>query len=318
MERIRPLPPLIDRHGVSPVLFAVLVLLFLFFLYQGVGGAISYLLFGSVPIDDNVTGYRVVTGIGQILFLLIPTILLVRMASLRPSAFLQLRRADIRLYGIAFAGIFSLSQVLQLYIMLQEKIPLPENIKTLYDELESMFEEAYKALAGSSSPGEFLFVLLIIAVIPGVTEELLFRGLIQRSFARRMSQWKAALITGVVFALYHLNPFSFIPLAVLGIYLGFLAMRARSVWVAAAAHFFNNMIACAAFYLNLDDSSLVTGNPEEMPLPSLLLTGGLSLVVFILSVFLVIRLTPPADVDAEIEPAGTSQTNHPLNTSIPS
>jgi hypothetical protein len=146
-------------------------------------------------------------------------------------------------------------------------------------------------LVGSHSPGELFVVIVVVALIPAVVEELMFRGLVQQSFERSLTPSRGVVVTGVVFAAYHLNPFAFIPLCALGIYLGFLAMRAGSIWVSATAHFVNNAAASVAVYLHFDDNAIVNGNPETMPPQVLLPTVFVFAVIFVASTYMFIHVT---------------------------
>ena len=62
----------------NPLGFVVLALAAIFFLYQVVGGGITLLLFGQSVTSDNVQWMRVATMLAQIVFLLIPTLILMR------------------------------------------------------------------------------------------------------------------------------------------------------------------------------------------------------------------------------------------------
>ena len=291
----------LERHGISPILFAFLSLIIVFLLYQIIGGLLTILFFGLKPTPNNVIGFRFGTGLAQILFLLVPTLLLVRFASFRPKEYLRIRSTDVKMLIIPFVGIFSLQQILQIYLVFQEKIPLPESIEKINQQFKQLFEEAYKLLAGSHSLQELLIVIVIVALIPAVCEELLFRGLVMRSFEEGLGSGRGVMLSGVIFGAYHLNPFTFIPLAILGVYLGFIAYRANSVWVSAAAHFYNNAFACIALYLQWDDDAVVTGNPNDMSLPMLLATLWFFGVIFLVSTYYFIHLTKQRVTQEEIE-----------------
>lgn len=293
VQAISPPPriPLVERFGISPVLFAFLSLIFIFILYQLIGGIITLLIFGMQPTSNNIFGYRLATGLGQILFILIPTLILVRFVSFTPREYFRLKLPTFQTVIVPLIGIFSLQQVLQIYLIFQEKIPLPENIQSMLEKFKTMFEELYKQLVATNSVPELLWVILIIALIPAVAEEFMFRGLIQRSLEKGLNPVRGVILTGIIFGAYHLNPFSFIPLAVIGFYLGFLAVRADSVWVSSAAHFYNNAIACIAIYFHLDDDAVVTGNPKEMPVGVLATTFLLFTMAFIVSTYYFVRFT---------------------------
>ncbi|MFI5253520.1 MAG: CPBP family intramembrane glutamic endopeptidase [Bacteroidota bacterium] len=295
-EDVQFFPPLarmtfIERYNISPVLFAFIALVFVFILYQVVGGLLTLLLFGLKPLQSQALGFRIATGVGQIIFIFVPTLLLVRFVSFDPAEYLRLKFPDVRLFFLAIIGIFSLQQVLQVFMVVQDKIPLPHALEKFIEPLKKMIEEMYQMLVNSTTVPELLLVLFIVAFIPAIAEEFLFRGLVQGCFERAFGSWKGVFVTGVIFGAYHLNPFSFIPLAALGIYLGFLAMQAGSIWVSIIAHFFNNAVACLAVYYHLDEDAIVTGSPTSMSTVELLLTAVISGVIFIVSTYYIMKLT---------------------------
>jgi hypothetical protein len=282
---------LVERHGISPVLFGLIVLGIIFLLYQIVGGVVTVLLFGMKPDPQNVNGFRIATGLSQLILILLPAILFTRLISFTPSKYLRLRLPKLKLLFYPLLGMISLQQILQVYLLVQEHIPLPESVQKIVQQFKELFEEVYKVLVSSSSIPELLFVTLVIAVVPAFAEEFLFRGVVQRSFEKGISPRWGMILAGCIFGLYHLNPFTFIPLAALGIYLGFLAQRAESLWVPIAAHFYNNAFAAVAMYLHLDDDALITGKPDEMSFGMLAGTFLVSSLVFIGSTMLFVRDT---------------------------
>lgn len=286
-----PPPTFIERHGISLLLFTFLSLFLIFFLYQIVGGVITYLVFGMRLNADNTTGYRIATALGQIIFILIPTVFLVRLVTHRPVEYLRFRTPKFAAIVTALIGIFSLQQVLQVYMVFQEKIPLPPELQSLMQQFKEMFDTLYKQLVGAQTPGELIVVLVVVAVVPAVTEELMFRGLIQRNLERVLTPVGGMMVTSVIFAGYHLNPFSFIPLVAIGMYLGFLAMRSGSIWMSMIGHFANNAVAVLSLYGDVPDDYVVFGNSTEMSLPALFITFWFFGLLFILSTLLFLRIT---------------------------
>lgn len=297
-------PTFLERHGISPLVFGLVVLVVIFFLYQLVGGGITLLFFGlHPPTPGSVNAYRLVTGLGQLLLMLLPTILLTRLASARPMEYLRVRPPDIRTLILPLFGIFSLQELLQIYLLFQERLPWPEGVRRLMEQFKDLFEQVYRMLVSSSSVPELFFVVVIVALIPAVSEELLFRGLVQRSFEKGLTPVKGMVLTGIIFGAYHLNPFSIVPLSILGIYLGFLTMRANSVWVSVSAHFYNNLFACIAVYLHMDEDSLVTGNPSEMPIGILLGSFFVFLLIFIAATTYFMRITEGEGSSPGVQPS---------------
>jgi len=86
---------------------------------------------------------------------------------------------------------------------------------------------------------------LIIAVAPGICEELLFRGFMPRFF-EGSSQKAVIVITALLFAAFHLDPFRFLPVFFLGLLLGYLTLRSGSIYNSMLSHTLNNGTALLA------------------------------------------------------------------------
>ncbi len=298
---LQPMPPLsfVERYGIHPILFVFLSLLFIFFLYQGLGNIITLLIFGIDLKKANITGLRVITGVGQILFILVPTFFLARLASLEPLAFMRIRKPNPLAIIHALVGVFSLQQLLQVYLYVQDKLPLPPIIRQAEQQLKDIYEQTLTLLVGSHSVPELLFVILIIAVIPAIAEEFFFRGVIQRSLEKGLNPVYGYVVTGIIFGMYHLNPFALVPLAVLGIYLGFLANKSDSIWVSSVAHFFNNALACLAAYFHIDDTAIGTTDPEFMNPREMFLWFIIMAAIFSASTYMFLKVTNPKKHDDE-------------------
>ena len=91
-----------------------------------------------------------------------------------------------------------------------------------------------------------LMLLCVISLTPGIVEELLFRGFVQRRLLARLPVAPAILITSAFFAAAHLDPMHAMGVAPLGIWLGVIAWRANSIWPSILGHIGNNAFAVLA------------------------------------------------------------------------
>jgi membrane protease YdiL (CAAX protease family)/NAD-dependent dihydropyrimidine dehydrogenase PreA subunit len=100
-----------------------------------------------------------------------------------------------------------------------------------------------------SGPVGVVLTVAVIALAGPVLEEVLLRGVVLGAVAGRVGAWPAILGCAVAFALLHASLWSFLPLTVLGIGLGWLATRSRTLWPAIGAHvLYNAVLVAAAFY----------------------------------------------------------------------
>lgn len=100
----------------------------------------------------------------------------------------------------------------------------------------------------------FASVVTVCLVAP-VLEEMLFRGVILRSFLYQYSRWTAILTSALLFGLAHLNVYQFAAGLLMGTVLGWLYERTRSLWPSILLHGAYN-IAVTAIYYAANDGEL--------------------------------------------------------------
>jgi membrane protease YdiL (CAAX protease family) len=230
-----------------------LALALVFLLYQGIGSLAVLLATGGKIAGGSTPLLRWLTLAGQLLLMLVPTLLLARLRFGRIRTSLRLTFPEPLEILVIVVAVFALQQVLQGYMAFQDSLPLPEPLRRIVDLFRDAVESSYRLLAQASDPVEFVFVVITVALVPAICEEFLFRGLVQGSLEESFGGMWAAVVTGVVFGMYHLNPFSIVPLVALGVFFGYVVYRSGSLLLAITAHFFNNFVACTALYLRYDD-----------------------------------------------------------------
>jgi len=89
-----------------------------------------------------------------------------------------------------------------------------------------------------------LFVMLtLIAVLPGICEEVSHRGMLLKSFSSRMGIMRAMLFSSILFGFMHLNIVQVFFAAVLGYIIALATVATKSLWVGIIMHFMNNALA---------------------------------------------------------------------------
>ena len=148
-------------------------------------------------------------------------------------------------------------------------------------EREDTAAELTAFLTKLSSPGELLLALLIIAVLPAVGEEIVFRGLIQNELHRGTHNVHVAIwVAAVLFSAIHMQFYGFLPRLLLGALFGYLYYWSGNLVLAIIAHFVNNAVSVLALYfyqrgaLSFDVESQESA-PMGVVIPSALVTAGL-------------------------------------------
>ncbi|MEQ8905461.1 CPBP family intramembrane glutamic endopeptidase [Ekhidna sp.] len=137
-------------------------------------------------------------------------------------------------------------------------------------------------LTDFTSPTHFTLALVVVAIIPAIGEELLFRGLIQNFFAKAFANHHIAIwVTGFIFAAIHMQFFGVMPRMFLGVLFGYLYHWSGNLSVAMIGHLANNGLALIALYLAQKD--VVEVSPEQMeqaaPWPAVLIFAVVSFLL---------------------------------------
>lgn len=132
-------------------------------------------------------------------------------------------------------------------------LKLPAGLKEIEDWMHTAEEKANQiteAFVSVKSLNGLAANMLVMAIIPAIAEELLFRGVIQQLIARITKRPVLAVwLTAIVFSMIHMQFFGFFPRLVLGVFMGYLYLWSGSLWLAIVAHFTNNAAAVIAGYL---------------------------------------------------------------------
>jgi membrane protease YdiL (CAAX protease family) len=125
------------------------------------------------------------------------------------------------------------------------RIPFPDYLLRFDVNSEAIVEAFLKM----STIWDLLYTLIVIAVVPAIGEELLFRGYLQQKVGRWLKNpHTAIIITAFLFSAIHLDIQGIIPRLVLGVLLGYLYYWSKSLWLPIFAHFVNNAQAVIFSY----------------------------------------------------------------------
>jgi len=109
------------------------------------------------------------------------------------------------------------------------------------------FEEFFRILSPSSFT-ELVTLSIITILVVAPCEEVLFRGFIQRGLESSLGSRGGILLSSLLFGVFHLNPWQFLPAFLLGTILGYVfKKRGYRLWCPIALHASYNV---ALFVLN--------------------------------------------------------------------
>ena len=152
--------------------------------------------------------------------------------------------------------------LVNLSFLANEAIPLP----SWAADYEDQAEETLKSILEMNSPVIFILNLLLIAVLPGIGEELLFRGIVQKQIGGILRSPIAAIwIAAFIFSAIHMQFEGFLPRLILGVVLGYLYYWTKNLWVPIIAHAFNNGIQVVLIYaMDMDLSDFEDQGSDQL------------------------------------------------------
>jgi len=123
-------------------------------------------------------------------------------------------------------------------------------VETWMRNSEDQANDITVAFLSGKGIGSLFSNLFIVALLPAIGEELLFRGLLQNLIKKmtQSSHW-GIWITAAIFSALHLQFFGFLPRLLLGALFGYLLEWTGTLWLPVIAHFINNATGVIVYFI---------------------------------------------------------------------
>ena len=228
----------------------LLALIILHFAYGMELGATANFLNDS----ENLAPARIMQMVSQVGLFLFPPLMLAWAVSEKTMRFLGV--APSRNPKILLPAVLLMFASLPLVHGLSElnhAIQLPAALSGLEEWMklkETQAEEMTKFFLSVDSLAGLGINLVMIALLPAIGEELVFRSVLQpymMVFVR--NKHLALVLTALIFSFIHFQFYGLIPRFALGLFLGYFYYWSGSIFVSMLMHFVNNGAAVLGFYL---------------------------------------------------------------------
>jgi membrane protease YdiL (CAAX protease family) len=152
--------------------------------------------------------------------------------------------------------------LVNLSFLANEAIPVSEWMRDMEENAASIIN----ALISTDNFFLYLLNIFLIAVLPAIGEELVFRGILQKQLGKLIRNPVIAIwITAVVFSAIHMQFEGLLPRIALGAVLGYLYYWTKNLWVPIFIHFVNNGFQVSVFYFTGTDLSEVSAQDAIEP-----------------------------------------------------
>lgn len=234
---------------------------------------------------SDVSAFKILLVAQQIGLFLVPAIFLSIIEGKKPTHFYGLDAPKLNLLLLVAILSICWMPLMAFSNEWNQKMVFPgflKGIESWMREMEDNMMKTTEALLKMKSTGHLLVNLLVIAVVPAICEEFLFRGAVQRTIFRIKSNAHVAIwLSAIIFSTIHFQFYGFLPRLLLGAAFGYVYFWTGSIWYAVFAHFLNNAYAvCVAYYLQANNQSYNNAEDISMPWYGYLISVILTLALF--------------------------------------
>lgn len=196
---------------------------------------VHFFLSFYMTMPDGLGGFARTVLTSQLAVIALPALLMTLLLTGSPRQTLLLRWPPwLSVPAAALLAVALHPAVNVLQSVVQRLYPVAENIQPALEKMQELFHQA-----------DFWPLVLLIAVVPALCEELAFRGFILSGFRHLGHKWRAIIYTAVLFGLTHGILQQSMIACLLGTILGFLAVQSGSILPGMVFHVVHNTLAVA-------------------------------------------------------------------------
>lgn len=183
----------------------------------------------------------------------VPAILFAILFISKPLKWLKLNNTlELQNAILVLLLMFSLLPAMNWLVEWNANLDLPNSFSSIENWMKSAEESAMKltkAFLHMENSKDLVFNLFLIALLPALGEELIFRGLMQQTINQgKKSPHMGIWISAILFSALHMQFYGFFPRMILGAFFGYLLVWGKSLWLPILAHFINNATAVIIAY----------------------------------------------------------------------
>lgn len=235
--------------GVVFFLLSALIIIPVF----GMEGLLSQGISGSLADYNTISALKLMQLFNAVGLFIVPPLLFAKWLKEKPKHYLLMDKQplSINFVVVPFLMIAAMP-IINWMAEINSQMHLPDFLVGLEQWMKAKEDEAAmltEAFLRMDSVGGLLYNLLLIAIIPAVGEELLFRGAMQNLFSKWFKNVHVGIwLAAILFSAMHGQFFGFFPRMLLGAMFGYLMVWSGSLWVPILAHFVNNGAAVVVAY----------------------------------------------------------------------
>ncbi len=215
---------------------------------------------------NSTPALRIATILQDVIIFILPAIATAMLITRLPATFLAIdKTSKYKNYLLTILTMLVSIPAMNFIIEWNASMQFPESIKGLENWMRNSENNAaimVKTLLGQPDIPNLLMSILIVGVLAGLSEELFFRGALQKILlSKPMNIHIAIWVTAFIFSAIHMQFYGFIPRLLLGAFFGYLVVWSGSLWLPIVAHAFNNITT--VFVTWLYNKGCIDSDPNQ-------------------------------------------------------
>jgi uncharacterized protein len=263
---------------------------------------------------ENATALRWMQFITTLFLFFLPPVIYAAVCHKRPFVHLGFKSLlDIRSVGVVILIMLAALPMVSTLQDLTEMLPWSKATLLKFKLAEDAYNQQVAVIARMDNFWDYLISVVMIAFLPAMFEEILFRGAIQNLFSRWFKMPVLGIvITAIIFSAIHGSYLGFLSRFALGFVLGWMFYRTGNIWLNIIGHFFNNAFAITALYIYSKPGEKLDPSKMEDHFP---LWIGLVSIIAVYTLFILFEKVSSKEIDQpgkELPIPGTEYSNNPF------
>ncbi len=219
--------------------------------FKDMAGSSASAFMDKLLVPENATALRWMQFISTLFLFFLPAFFYALVCHKKPLLHLGFRNTvDAKQVVLVILIMFASLPVVSALQELTEMLPWSKATLQQFAVAEQAYNKQVLAIARMNNFFDFIVSVVMIALLPAVFEETLFRGGLQNLLTRWFKMpILAIIITSIIFSAVHGSYLGFLSRFVLGFVLGWMYYRTGNIWLNIIGHFFNNAFAITVLYV---------------------------------------------------------------------
>lgn len=200
--------------------------------------------------SENANLSRILQVVTTLFFMALPAFVFALIMKQKPFQYIGFNSAISGKQVFIVVGIVVMCLILSEALSeVNQIIPITKNAAAYFKQLEDEYNKQMLAIANIQTLSDYIISLFIIALLPALFEEMLFRGTLQPiMISATKNAFAGILITSILFSAIHMSYYGFLPRLALGLIIGYVYYFSKNIWLSVTTHFLYNAFGVTQLY----------------------------------------------------------------------